>query len=132
MKELAEEDGYFVMSSTHAGKEWATKVATAEASSESYDKSRIADIVMSINDPNEMSKSGRKTVIDEDDDDDDFEDEEEIVGPSISEGSKHMDLFLGKYRDGDSRFKVALDCDFARMTMKEAKVNEDDDEDESD
>lgn len=131
MKELGEEDGYFVMSSTHAGKEWATKIATAEASSESYDKSRIADAVMSLNDPNEMKKSGRKTIVSDDDDDDDFDDEEEIVGPSIAEGSKLLDLFLGKYRDGESRFKVPLDCDFARMTMKEAK-GEDDDEEEDD
>ncbi len=131
MKELGEEDGYFVMSSTHAGKEWAVKVATAEATSESYDKARIADLVMSLNDPDEMTKSGRKTVISDDDDDDDFEDEDEIVGPSISEGSKHMDLFLGKYRDGDSKFKVPLDCDYARMTMKEAQGDDDDDEEEA-
>lgn len=133
-KELAEEDGYFVMSSTHAGREWATKVATAEASSEAYDKSRIADMVMSINDPSEMKRKGRKTVLA--DDDDDFDDDgEELDEPRVKEGAKLMELYLGKYRDGDSRFMVNVECDFARMSMKEVKEDEgqdDDDEDELD
>lgn len=119
-KELAEEDGYFVMSSTHAGREWAKKTATAEASSEAYDKSRIADMVMSINDPSEYSRRGRKTVLADDDDDFD-EDGEEIGEPKVKEGARLMELYLGKYRDGDSRFKVNLQCDFARMTMTEVK-----------
>lgn len=133
-KELAEEDGYFVMSSTHAGREWAKKTATAEASSEAYDKSRIADMVMSINDPSEYARHGRKTVLTDDDDDDFDEDGEEIGEPKIKEGTRLMELYLGKYRDGDSRFKVNLQCDFARMTMTEVKEGShgDDDADDSD
>lgn len=131
-KELAEEDGHFVMSSCHAGKEWATKVATAEASSESYDKSRIADMVLSLNDPNETNRRGRKTTISDDDFEDD--DNEEIIGPMIKEGAKHLEGYLGKYRDGESRFKFDIEFEGSRMTMKEASVQDDnyDEEDEDD
>lgn len=140
-KELAEEDGYFVLSSTHAGREWATKVATAEASSESYDKSRIADMVLSLNDPNEMKRKGRKTVLADDDDFEDDDDGDELDEPKPKDGAKLMELYLGKYRDGDSRFTVNVECDFACMTMQEMKEGDDhgsdsdsdsDDEDELD
>lgn len=128
-KELAEEDGYVVLSSTHAGREWATKVATAEASSEAYDKSRIADAVMSLNDPAEMGRKGRKTIVMDDDDDDD-EDDEEIGDPVVKDGERLLELYLGKYRDGDSRFKVNVACDFTRMSMKEVDPEEEEDDEE--
>lgn len=127
-KELAEEDGYVVLSSTHAGREWAKRVATAEASSEAYDKSRIADAVMSLNDPLELGRKGRKTIVEEDDEDED--DGEEIGEPTVKDGAKLLELYLGKYRDGDSRFKVNVEADFARMTMRE--IAEDDEEDKED
>lgn len=131
-KALAEDDGYFVMSSTHAGREWATKVATAEASAEAYDKSRIADMVMSINDPNEMKRKGRKTVLADDDDGDFDDDGDELGEPTVKDGAKLMELYLGKYRDGDSRFMVNVECDFACMTMKEVKEGDSHDDDDSD
>jgi len=130
-KELAEEDGYVVLSSTHAGREWAKKVATAEASSEAYDKSRIADAVMSLNDPLEIGRKGRKTIV-EDDDDDEDEDGEEIGEPTVKEGTKLLELFLGKYRDGDSRFKVNVEADFARMVMREIQEDDDEQDEEED
>lgn len=131
-KELAEEDGYFVMSSTQAGKEWVKRIATAEASSESYDKSRIADLVLSLNDPYEMRKKGRKTIVQDDDDDDDFEKDEEIDTPTVKEGSRLLELFMSKYRDGDSKFKVDLECDFPTITMKEVSIDDDEDEGDDD
>lgn len=131
-KALAEDDGYFVMSSTHAGREWATKVATAEASAEAYDKSRIADMVMSINDPNEMKRKGRKTVLADDDDGDFDDDGDELGEPTVKDGAKLMELYLGKYRDGDSRFMVNVECDFACMTMREVKEGDSHDDDDSD
>lgn len=131
-KELAEEDGYFVMSSTQAGKEWVKRIATAEATSEAYDKSRIADLVLSLNDPSEIRKKGRKTIVQDDDDDDDYENDEEIDTPTVKEGSRLLELFMSKYRDGDSKFKVDLECDFSRILMKEIEKDDDDEEGEDD
>ena len=127
IKGLAEEDGYFVISSTQAGKEWVSKVATSESSSESYDKSRIADLILSINDPFEMKRSGRKTIISEDDEEDDSESDEEIEYPVIKDGSRAMELYVAKYRDGDSKFKVDIECDLQRILMKEKGIGIKDD-----
>ncbi len=108
MKNLAEEEGYAVWSSAQAGKEWVQKLATAEASSESYDKSRIADIICSLNTPGKESRSTRIVV----DKEDDMDDDEEIVG-------KYMELFLAKYRDGESKVIIPVSPDFARMYISE-------------
>lgn len=114
LKRMGEEGGYVMWSSVHAGREWARQIATAEAASESYDKSRIADLVLSLNDPLEM-RSGRKRVEITDDDE---EDEPEEVEES-KDAVRQLELFVAKYRDGESKMKIQLDCDFSRMTMKE-------------
>lgn len=114
MKELAEEDGYVVWSSVHAGREWAKRIATAEATAEAYDKARIADTVLSLNElSGDVGRDG--------DDDDDDEDEEEADGfvKPIS-GVRLLEAYLAKYRDGESKFKFQIAADFARMTMKQA------------
>lgn len=115
LKQLAEEDGMCVWSSTHAGREWATEHATAEATSESYDKARIADLVFSINDPNAKKGKGRKAIVSSEDDD--VEPEEE-KGYSVAK-EQRLELFLAKYRDGESKLKIELDADFSRMFFKE-------------
>jgi len=122
LKELAEELGIMVWSTVHAGREWAVQIATAEATSESYDKARIADIILSINDPNAKDIHRRhKTVEVVTDDEDVGEEPGEVSGfDSDEEGRRQMELFLAKYRDGVSRLKIKLDCDFTRMLMKEA------------
>jgi len=121
-KGLAEEEGVFIVSSTQAGREWVKKIITSEASSEAYEKSRIADLIISLNDPSEFGKSGRKTIISDDEYEDD-EVDEEIEDPVISSESKLMQMYLSKYRDGESRYKIDLNCDFTRMTMKEISGN---------
>ncbi len=118
LKRLAEEDGYMVWSTTHAGREWATKIATAEASSESYDKSRIADLVLSINDPAYGGGKRRRRVEFAEELDEEKDDDEEIEAPTLG-GSKLLELFLAKYRDGISMMKIPLDADFARILVKE-------------
>lgn len=118
LKQLAEEEGYVVWTSVHAGREWATQIATAEATSESYDKARIADLIISLNDPNAKPDRRKKAVVSSDDDDDD--EPEEVKGfASGPEGPRRMELFLAKYRDGLSKLKIELDADFSRMIMSE-------------
>jgi len=113
LKALAESDGYVVWSSTHAGREWAELVATAESASESYDKSRLADTVISINDPKKNTRSTKVEL------DDDEEDENDKMLGVISSTSKYRELFLAKYRDGEARVVVPMDADFSKMLIRE-------------
>lgn len=132
LKRLAEEDGYVIWSSTHAGKEYATAVATAEAAAESYDKSRIADSIISINDPFAKRKS-RKTVEIDMDDIEAGGEVEEIREPETAEpGIRRLEGFLAKYRDGKSMVKVKLDCDFDKMLIKEAGADDEEAKDDAD
>lgn len=125
LSRLAEESGHVVWSSVQAGKEYANQTATAEGTSESYDKARIADLIVSLNDPL-AGKRGKKVEIEEEDPDEDDEDEleGEIVGDP---GMKKLELFLAKYRDGESKLKIPIDGDFARMTLRESKPKEEED-----
>ncbi len=110
IKGLCEEDGYAAWSSTQAGKEYAAKTITAEAASESYDKGRIADIMISLNEP---KKHTRATVVDEEDDD-------EPEGESMmTTRGQYMELFLAKYRDGVSKITIPLDAEFEKMMISE-------------
>jgi replicative DNA helicase len=125
-KAAAEELGVVWWSTVHAGREWAAKIATAEATSESYDKARIADLVLSINDPNANQQRRKVTAID-DDDDEDEEAEVTTMGPNKN-GMKRMELFVAKNRDGVSQARIDLNCDFSRMVIKEAHSKEDQDD----
>jgi replicative DNA helicase len=125
LKCLAEDGGYAVWSSVHAGREWATRTATAEATSESYDKARIADLVFSLNDPNART---RKRAV-EIDDDDEEDDDAEIKGFGDSKpGVRQLEGHLAKFRDGESKVTIPIEADFARMKMTQPK---DDDEEEA-
>ena len=116
LKSLAEEGGYAVWSSCQAGREYAKTIATAEAASESYDKARIADIVLSINTPGKKTRS-TKIAIDEDG--------EEIgageAAPTAAEN--RAELYLAKYRDGRSRVTIPLNCEFDVMLIEEMEVS---------
>ena len=120
LKTLAEEDGYGIWSSTHAGREYAETVATAEATGESYDKARIADIVCSLNMPKKRSRS---TKIE-------FDDEGEVVRtvePSsvtvVAPGAPvKIELYLAKYRDGASRVTIPMEADFAKILITELEA----------
>lgn len=117
LSSLAEEDGYAIWSSTHAGREWADSVATAEASSESYDKSRIADIVVSLNTPKRKSRSTKV--------------EFDVDGEEVKEATKspkdyramavgtYIELFLAKYRDGLARITIPLDAELSKIYIHE-------------
>ncbi len=127
-KRLGEEEGFAVWSSTHAGREWSEKIATAEASSESYDKSRIADLVASINDP--FAKGRRMKVIEVKDEEED--EEAEIEGYAKGSGPRTLKIHLAKYRDGDSQFSFEVKADFAKMRITEIKKTKDEEDAEDD
>lgn len=124
-KRLGEENNFAIWSSTHAGREWSDKIATAEASSESYDKSRIADLVASLNDP--FAKGRRMKVIEVSGEEDE-EEEAEIIGYAKGNGPRTLKIHLAKYRDGDSQFSFEVKADFARMRITEVKKRKDEDE----
>lgn len=114
LSSLAEEDGYAIWSSTHAGRDWADSVATAEATSESYDKSRIADIVVSLNTPKKKSRTTKVEF------DVDGEEIKEVAKPaSTSAVGTYLELFLAKYRDGLSKVTIPLDAEFSKIYMRE-------------
>src|SRR6185503_18661581 len=114
-----EEDGYVIWSTVQAGKEWAFQIATSEATSESYDKARIADLIVSINDPNARPGRKRKAVISTDADDED--EPEEVDEYAYGKKSQKLELYLAKYRDGESKVKIDLDADLSRMLIREER-----------
>jgi hypothetical protein len=126
LKAMAEDDGYVVWTTTHAGREWAAKVVTAEGAAEAYDKSRIADTIFTINDP---FASARRKRIELSMDEDEEDEEPEVEGPAAEEtATRRLELFLAKYRDGLSKIKIEVDADFSRMSMAEVKSKDDDDD----
>jgi replicative DNA helicase len=120
LKDLAEEGGYGIWSSVQAGKEWVNKIATAEATSESYDKARIADLIISLNTPENKSRTTKLV--------DDFGEEIESEDLSSMARGEYMELFVGKYRDGSSKFSIPLDTRFDLMLMEELEEAEHDDD----
>jgi len=120
---MAQQGPYAVWSSSQAGKEYKDKVAGAEAVSESYDKGRIASIVISLNTPEKKSRSTKVTTADDDD-------EEEsgsgggAAGPEAYTRGKYMELHLGKYRDGEDKITIPMDAQFSRMYITEAEDDE--------
>jgi replicative DNA helicase len=127
VKAMAEEDGYAVWASTQAGKEFVKQLITAEAASESYDKARIADLMVSLNEP--FRKSRATKVVDDDDDWDDSK-EGGGIAPEVATRGKYLELFLAKYRDGKSAVTIPLDAEMEKMLIQE--VGEGDDDDSSD
>jgi replicative DNA helicase len=115
LKTIAEEERLAVWTSTQAGKEWATRKASSEAASESYDKARICDMILSLNAPEKKTRSS--VVVDEEDDgakESTPEEEDRPLKP-------YMELYLAKYRDGEAKLTFPLETDFAKMLFKEAK-----------
>lgn len=116
LKNLAEEGGYAIWSSVQAGREWAKLIAQAEAASESYDKARIADVVLSINSPEEETRS-TKIALDANGEERNRRSRSITVVPDA-------ELYIAKYRDGVSRVKIPLRCDFDKMTIEEIEEEE--------
>lgn len=118
LKTLAEDEGYAVWSSCHAGREWAKSVATAEATGESYDKARIADIVCSLNTPEKRSRTTKIEFSEE------GEEGQASAQPTLASQAtgSYSELYLAKYRDGASRISIPMDAVFSRMLIKEMET----------
>lgn len=113
LKALAEERSKVVWSTTHAGREYEKKFAGNAAVSESYDKARIADAVLTLNPPGLRSRRSKVAV-------------GEAPEP-VAPGSKKMlpttmEAFLSKNRDGVKEIRIPLHHDFSRMLIEEAEV----------
>jgi hypothetical protein len=126
-KGLAEDMGIAVWSTTQAGKEYVKQLITAEATAESYDKARIADLILTINEPFKRSRA-TKVVDDEAGDDEDDVDETGGISPEISVRGKYLELYLAKYRDGASALTIPLDAELDKMLIQEAGVADDEDD----
>jgi replicative DNA helicase len=112
LKTLAEEEGLVVWSSTQAGREWESRTAGAEAVSESYDKARIADAILTLNavkSDRSRSKEGAGDVEAE---------------SAESEAKNKLEVYLAKYRDGESKTRIPLDPDFSTMLIREDEDDE--------
>ena len=98
LKSLAAEKKIPVWSTTHAPKDVVNKIATAENVGESYDKARIADIVITLNQTKAQARQGV------------------------------IKAYLAKYRQGKSRVMAVIDADLSRMHMIEREKDEKDEE----
>lgn len=113
LKALLDEENLAGWATVQAGKEWATAMASSEAASESYDKARIADMIVSLNFPRRRSRSS--VVMDDADEDETVEDETPKPTPDLV-------AYLAKYRDGKARVEIPLRAEFETMLIEELVV----------
>ena len=119
LKAMALDRDCGVWTTTQAGREWKGRKAGAESASESYDKTRISDIVVSLN---ETDKSTRSTRSDDDDDDDEGEAETATATAKLAPGAKVLELLLAKYRDGESGITIPMEADFSKMLLHDMEM----------
>lgn len=91
LKQVAEDRDKAVWASCQGSKEYIGKLLTAEGTSESYDKARIADVILTLNQSPEEEK-------------------ESIVR-----------MFVAKNRSGEKGAIIYLATDFARMHVEETE-----------
>jgi replicative DNA helicase len=111
LKGMAEEYTKAVWSSTQAGKSATGRLVKAEDTAESYDKARIADLIITLNEPETATRSTRES------DTDGGEGETEVVEKKMADGAKRLELYLAKYRDGESHIRIQIEADLDRMFM---------------
>lgn len=118
LADWAGDENLVIWSSTHAGREWADKLIQAEATSESYDKARIADTVLSLSSPKRRSRAAPDVSS--------IERKRPTPAPEeegrIKIARRPIELFLAKYRDGESKLRIPLETDFARMMISEGEA----------
>lgn len=116
LKDLAEELELPIWVTLQATREFETKIASTAAAAGSYDKSRICDIILSINEikGSEVEEAvvherGRNTAIRKGD----------------KRGARLLKLYLAKNRDDFSRLTIPVEADLARAFIRE--IDRDDD-----
>lgn len=112
LKGFAEEEGLVLWSSTHAPKEYEKKLAGTAATSESYDKARICDVMLTLNPPGLRSRTSKIV-----------EGEDPEAGPTVVR-PVNLELNLAKYRDGEARIRIPLSNELERMLIQEADEEE--------
>jgi replicative DNA helicase len=109
LKDLAEELDVPVWVTLQAKQEFETKTASTRAAAGSYDKSRICDLMISINEPEKVPKGAFVTSDDED---------EPITSASTSKRPDLL-LYVAKCRDDESKFFIPIEADMRHMHMRE-------------
>lgn len=120
-KAWVEEDKLSMWATTQAGKQAADRIARAEDTSESYEVSRIASIVLSLNAPTKRTRATPKVEV--------GEDEEHDGNSIVLSSAASLELFLTKYRDGEGQIRIPLETDLARMLIKDGVDPKDADRD---
>lgn len=123
VKDFLENEDVAGWTTTHAAKEYAGRIAGAEAAAESYDKARIVDTIVSLNQPT-RGRSGATSV-----EADTSEDAEPPARPERVVRAPDLELFLAKHRDGEGKIRIPLDTDLSRMLIREAEREEREEED---
>jgi len=103
VKDLLESQELIGWTTAHAGKEYENKVAKGGSASESYDKEKLVDVMLTLN---ERKRYG-VNVMSED---------------SVEDESKGgFEIFVEKLREEEDKFYIPLDADLSRMIITEAE-----------
>lgn len=111
----AAEDELPIWCTVQLGKQAAERIGKAEDAAEAYDKSRICDTFISINQPKRKSRATPQYQIG--DDGDDKADRERVQALSVS--GSDLELYLSKYRDGLANLVIPLQTDLKRMLIRD-------------
>lgn len=121
-KALCTELSIPLITTCHVNKTSANKIAKAEDAAESYDKARIADWIVSINDPSRQRDRNKSVA--EDELEEAFVEDTEFVP---THKFKPMILYVAKNRDGESDIEIKIEIDYARMFARQRREEREDD-----
>ena len=105
LKDLAEDIEVPIWVTLQAKQEFETKTASTRAAAGAYDKSRICDLLISINEPSERSRIAAVSA-----------DSGEVEQPAHK---ADLELYVAKYRDDESKFFIPIAADLKRMLIRE-------------
>lgn len=113
LKDLAEELNMPIWVTIQATREFETKLASTRAAAGSYDKARICDLILSINQPEKDTKKQNGIV-------EYAEANEVLVDPADADKQpKGLSLYIAKNRDAESKQFIPIEADLKRMLIRE-------------